>query len=122
MTSQQRAAWKRDGFFIVPGFESPAQCKAMHARAVELAREAGGAGMAGRAIVQPETKASSDSRGPEDGVSKVFTAGTGHVHWASLRGGVAQGIARFGSDKGATDVHFQGFVDGEAHQDPSVFM
>ncbi len=72
LTSQQRAAWKRDGFFIVPGFESPAQCKAMHARAVELAREAGGAGMAGRAIVQPETKASSDSRGPEDGVSKIF--------------------------------------------------
>lgn len=72
LTSQRRAAWERDGFFIVPGFGGAAGCRAMHAGAVGLARKAGGAGMAGSAIVQPETKATPDLREPEDGVSKIF--------------------------------------------------
>ena len=47
---------QRDGFFIVPDFAAGSVCEAMHARAVELAREADGAGMAGASFVQPLPK------------------------------------------------------------------
>jgi ectoine hydroxylase-related dioxygenase (phytanoyl-CoA dioxygenase family) len=72
LTSAQRAAWERDGFFIVPDFAAGSVCEAMHARAVELAREADGAGMAGASFVQPETKANPAAREAEDRVSKIF--------------------------------------------------
>ena len=75
LTSEQRGAWERDGFFIVPGFADGDTCQGMHARAVELAREADGAGRAGRggaSFVQPEARANPDARQPEDGVSKIF--------------------------------------------------
>lgn len=66
------AAWERDGYFIVPGFADASLCEAMRARAVELARDAGGAGRAGSALVQPEAQRNPYARGPEDSVSKIF--------------------------------------------------
>ena len=44
VTNEQRAAWERDGYYILPGFADTALCAAMHARAVALARQAEGAG------------------------------------------------------------------------------
>ena len=72
LTSEQRESWCRDGFFLLPGFVDPSLCRAMHERAVELAREAGGAGMAGSAFVVPEARVDPAGREPEDGVSKIF--------------------------------------------------
>ena len=71
-SAEQRAAWERDGFFILRGFGGTDLCEAMHARAVEIAREADGAGMAGKSLVQPETQTNPRARHPEDGVSKIF--------------------------------------------------
>ena len=77
MTDQQRAAWEHDGFFILPSFANAGVCKAMHTRAVELARAAGGAGMSGSSFVQPESKANpghepENGHEPEKSVSKIF--------------------------------------------------
>jgi len=72
LTSEQGAAWERDGFFIVRGLAGAETGRAMHARAVELARKADGAGLAGVSLVQPEARADPSARQPEDRVSKIF--------------------------------------------------
>ena len=71
-TREQHAAWERDGFFIVRGFEDSESCRAMHERAVELARQSGGAGLVNGKLVQPETRANPHAREAEDSVSKIF--------------------------------------------------
>jgi ectoine hydroxylase-related dioxygenase (phytanoyl-CoA dioxygenase family) len=68
----RRAAWERDGFFIVRGFGSTELCSAMHARAVELAREAKGTGAADGSVIQAETQPNPLARHAEDSVSKIF--------------------------------------------------
>ncbi|MBW2282268.1 MAG: phytanoyl-CoA dioxygenase family protein [Deltaproteobacteria bacterium] len=72
LTGERRSAWERDGFFIVGGFADSEVGDAMHARAVELARQAGGAGRAGPSLVQPEARTNPNARQPEDCVSKIF--------------------------------------------------
>lgn len=70
--SARRDAWERDGFFVLRDFEGAPVCADMLARAVELARQAGGAGMADGAFVQPEARAHPAAREAEDRVSKIF--------------------------------------------------
>lgn len=72
VTNEQRAAWERDGYFILRGFTDPALCAAMHARAVALARQAEGAGMADESVVMPEARPNPGARSAEDHVSKIF--------------------------------------------------
>ena len=67
-----RDAWERDGFFVAERFASPDTCRAMLDRATAIAREAKGAGLAGRALVLPEAKGNPAARTPEERVSKIF--------------------------------------------------
>ena len=75
LSARQAAAWDRDGFFLVKEFSPPDVCDAMLRRAIDLAREADGRGVAGTAIVHPERNLA-DSVGSEalaeERVSKVF--------------------------------------------------
>ena len=75
LSASDSAAWNRDGFFLVRGFSSSEACDAMLRRAIDLAREADGRGVAGAAIVHPERNLA-ESVGPdaraEERVSKVF--------------------------------------------------
>ena len=75
LSARHAAAWDRDGFFLVKEFSPPAVCDAMLRRAIDLAREADGRGVAGTAIVHPERNLA-DSVGSEalaeERVSKVF--------------------------------------------------
>ena len=75
LSASDAAAWDRDGFFLLRGFSAPAICEAMLRRAVDLAREADGSGVAGAAIVHPERNLAG-SVGPdtqaEDRVSNGF--------------------------------------------------
>ena len=67
--------WEQDGFFLVPGFSGLDVCERMLARAVALAREADGAGMAAGAFVTAEANlagSSAPSLGAESRVSKIF--------------------------------------------------
>jgi hypothetical protein len=38
LSPDQKAQWERDGFFIARGFETPARCSALLARAIEIAK------------------------------------------------------------------------------------
>ncbi len=75
LSARDAAAWDRDGFFLVKEFSPPDVCDAMLRRAIDLAREADGRGVAGKAIVHPERNLA-DSVGSEalaeERVSKVF--------------------------------------------------
>ena len=75
LSARHAAAWDRDGFFLVKEFSTPDVCDAMLRRAIDLAREADGRGVAGTAIVHPERNLA-DSVGSEalaeERVSKVF--------------------------------------------------
>ena len=75
LSARDAAAWDRDGFFLVKEFSPPDVCDAMLRRAIDLAREADGRGVAGTAIVHPERNLA-DSVGSEalaeERVSKVF--------------------------------------------------
>ena len=75
LSARHAAAWDRDGFFLVKEFSPPDVCDAMLRRAIDLAREADGRGVAGTAIVHPERNLA-DSMGSEalaeERVSKVF--------------------------------------------------
>ena len=75
LSARHAAAWDRDGFFLVKEFSPPDVCDAMLRRAIDLAREADGRGVAGKAIVHPERNLA-DSVGSEalaeERVSKVF--------------------------------------------------
>ena len=75
LSARDAAAWDRDGFFLVKEFSPPDVCDAMLRRAIDLAREADGRGVAGTAIVPPERNLA-DSMGSEalaeERVSKVF--------------------------------------------------
>ena len=75
LSARHAAAWDRDGFFLVKEFSPPDVCDAMLRRAIDLAREADGRGVAGAAIVHPERNLA-DSVGSEalaeERVSKVF--------------------------------------------------
>ncbi|MCS5681908.1 MAG: phytanoyl-CoA dioxygenase family protein [Acidimicrobiales bacterium] len=75
LSARDAAAWDRDGFFLVKEFSPPDVCDAMLRRAIDLAREADGRGVAGTAIVHPERNLA-DSMGSEalaeERVSKVF--------------------------------------------------
>ena len=75
LSARHAAAWDRDGFFLVKEFSPPDVCDAMLRRAIDLAREADGRGVAGTAIVHPERNLadSVDSEAlAEERVSKVF--------------------------------------------------
>ncbi len=75
LSASDSAAWDRDGFFLLREFSSSETCEAMLQRAIDLAREADGRGVAGAAIVHPERNLAG-SVGPEmqaeERVSKVF--------------------------------------------------
>lgn len=75
LSASDSAAWDRDGYFLIKGFSSSESCDAMLQRAIELAREADGSGVAGAAILHPERNLA-DSVGPdaaaEERVSKIF--------------------------------------------------
>ena len=75
LSARHAAAWDRDGFFLVKEFSPPDVCDALLRRAIDLAREADGRGVAGTAIVHPERNLA-DSVGSEalaeERVSKVF--------------------------------------------------
>ena len=75
LSARHAAVWDRDGFFLVKEFSPPDVCDAMLRRAIDLAREADGRGVAGTAIVHPERNLA-DSVGSEalaeERVSKVF--------------------------------------------------
>lgn len=75
VAASRAEGWERDGFFLIREFSPPAVCEAMFGRAVELAWEADGTGMAGAAIVHRENNLA-DSVGPsaraEELVSKIF--------------------------------------------------
>ncbi len=72
LTNEQRESFELDGFCFVRRFASETTGKEMLARATELAREAKGAGLAGRSLVMPEAKQNPFAKNPEDQVSKVF--------------------------------------------------
>ena len=72
LASVQLGAWQRDGFFVIPGFSTPAVCDAMLGRAVALARAAEGGDTA---WVLPEANlanAGEPSAEAETRVSKIF--------------------------------------------------
>ena len=75
LSARDAAGWDRDGFFLVKEFSPPDVCDAMLRRAIDLAREADGRGVAGAAIVHPERNLA-DYVGSEalaeERVSKVF--------------------------------------------------
>ena len=56
---RQGSDWDRDGYLLIEGFADESVCDAMHRRAVEIARDARGGGMAGRAFVVPESRGES---------------------------------------------------------------
>ena len=84
-TAEQLTDWEQRGFFILPGFWTPASCEAMLDRAVEIARAAGESGVADGAIaesgvvdgaiVHPENnllEIAGSNQAPEAAVSKIF--------------------------------------------------
>ena len=71
LSEAQRLGWKRDGFFLVPGFAEPAALESMRARALALVRRADEGVAIGDAYVVPESALSAAERA-EDRVSKVF--------------------------------------------------
>ncbi|MGE4607127.1 MAG: phytanoyl-CoA dioxygenase family protein, partial [Myxococcota bacterium] len=64
--------WQRDGFFVVRGAVDLELCRAMHDRAVEIARSADGGGLIDGKFVQPEARENPAALEPEDRVSKIF--------------------------------------------------
>ncbi len=72
LTKDQRASWEANGFIRIDGFASRQTCDAMLERVIEIARQSGGAGLQGGALVMPEQKPNPNAQHPEDRVSKVF--------------------------------------------------
>ena len=71
-TDEEREGFERDGFFFVRRFASETVGKEMLARVTALAREAEGAGLAGRSLVMPEARPNPLAKSSEQRVSKVF--------------------------------------------------
>jgi phytanoyl-CoA hydroxylase len=72
LTMAENEGWESRGFFIVPRFAPQADCDAMLARAIEIARLVAGGSPPGRALVTAEAKPNANARNPEDRVSKIF--------------------------------------------------
>lgn len=77
--SAYRAAWERDGYFILPGLVTPEACAAMLAEADGMVRGRGDRvkaetfTRAGGAIIQRETNVGATAQAPEEFVSKIFS-------------------------------------------------
>jgi len=82
LTSQEREAWERDGYFIRRGFVQDEVGAAMSRELVALLRRDPPSEHQGEAaymiddalLVQPESKVPQGARAPEDFVAKVFNA------------------------------------------------
>ncbi len=72
LSPAQRAAWERDGFFVIEGYTPESTGRAMFERALEISRESGGAGTLGSALIVPEQALVARGDSPEAAVSKVF--------------------------------------------------
>ncbi|MGO9454725.1 MAG: phytanoyl-CoA dioxygenase family protein [Candidatus Binataceae bacterium] len=69
---EQKAAWERDGFFIIRGFAHPHEHRALHDRVVEIVRTTAAAGNVPNVMVMPERRPNPLAINPEDQISKVF--------------------------------------------------
>ena len=72
LTGEQLAHWEANGYLIVRGFADAADCRALHERAVELARADASGGDIGKAKVSSEPSPHPDSKLPEELVGKIF--------------------------------------------------
>lgn len=71
-TAVRRAAWEKDGYFIVRGFASAETCARQRASAVEIAkREAAGSSIRPSYLLKEERLVTED-RLPEEQISKIF--------------------------------------------------
>src|SRR5262245_58156500 len=68
----QRAAFERDGFFIVPGFADPTVCKAMLERVAELCERAENGADVARAFRMPEPALKDAPGTAAERTSKLF--------------------------------------------------
>jgi len=72
LSTEYRRDWDEKGFFIIRGFMPVEDCRAMHARVVEICRlNAAGQGVP-NVFVMPEKKQNPLAKNPEDSVGKVF--------------------------------------------------
>lgn len=72
LTTDERAAWQRDGFFIRRGFAHGATMPRMLARVTEICRRHAAGADVSPALVLPEARGNPRAREPEDLISKVF--------------------------------------------------
>jgi phytanoyl-CoA hydroxylase len=72
LTREQRAAWERDGYFVVRGFADRELLRAMDVRIVELVRRAAVGESIAPAFVTTEEQIAHRASQPEEALSKVF--------------------------------------------------
>ena len=72
LSPDQKAQWERDGFFIARGFETPARCRALHDRVIEIAQLAAAGTRVPNVLIVREKKPNPHAQHPEDAVAKIF--------------------------------------------------
>jgi len=72
LSDAQQESWEQEGFVTLPGFASPATCRAMLDRAVALARDQAAGRELGVPFVMPEPATREAAQRPEDAVGKIF--------------------------------------------------
>jgi phytanoyl-CoA hydroxylase len=72
LSTEQKRDWDEKGFFIIRGFAPIEDCRAMHARVVEISRLSAAGQRVPNVFVVPEKKPDPLARNPEDSVGKIF--------------------------------------------------
>ncbi len=72
LSTEQKLDWDEKGFFIIRGFMPIEDCRAMHARVVEISRLNAAGERVPNVFVMPEKKPNPHARNPEDSVGKIF--------------------------------------------------
>jgi phytanoyl-CoA hydroxylase len=72
LSTEQKRDWDEKGFFIIRGFAPIEDCRAMHARVVEISRLSAAGQRVPNVFVVPEKKPNPLARNPEDSVGKIF--------------------------------------------------
>jgi len=72
LSTEHKRDWDEKGFFIIRGFMPIADCRAMHARVIEISRLSAAGQRVPNVFVVPEKKPNPLARNPEDSVGKIF--------------------------------------------------
>src|SRR5271155_2327650 len=72
LSEKRKRDWDDQGFFIIRNFAPIEECRAIHARVIEICRLNAAGESTPNVFVLPEKKPNPLARNPEDSVGKVF--------------------------------------------------